>query len=204
MILTPIVGPTTPALKSPLMTPRVWVPLALAATTVLLIACGSAGGETAPADGTSSAVAAAADGASPPAAAERKGRRRPGCGRFCRQAGGFGGGPMDTPDPVHIPKQRVRVARDHIFGVHATCRLNRKCIGAIIVNSAGPKFIEYGRSNLRIPPHTTRKVLVAITRDGLRYLRQQGVDRLAFAAVPLVYKDEPVSFRNRFTLLPPG
>ena len=174
----------------------------LAAVSLLVIACGS-GGDPASASRTET-VAKAGDGAANTTAAERRGRRRPGCGRFCRQAGGFGGGPQDTPDPVQVPKQRVRVARDRIFGVHATCRLNRKCIGAIIVNSAGPEFIEYGRSNLRIPPHTTRKVLVGITQPGLRYLRQRGVDRQAFATVPLVYGDEPVSFRNRFTLLPPG
>ena len=184
------------------VSPRLWVPLALVAITVLVIACGSAAGDPGSAR-TPTTVAGAGGGASATTAADRRGRRRPGCGRFCRQAGGFGGGPAETRDPVKVPTQTIRVARDRVFGVHATCRLNRKCIGAIIVNSFGPKFIEYGRADLRIPPHTSRKVLVPITRSGLRYLRRHGRDNKVFATVPLIYQHAPVSIHNRFTLLPP-
>jgi hypothetical protein len=97
----------------------------------------------------------------------------------------------------------VRVARDRIFGIHATCRLDRKCIGAIIVSGLHRDLLEYGRANLRISAHTSRKVLVGITQKGLRYLERHGRDGHVFAAVPLIYRHAPVSVSPQFTLLPP-
>jgi hypothetical protein len=107
-----------------------------------------------------------------------------------------------------MPKQRVRVARDRIFSVRAKCRLNRICIGAIIVNDlhrrrsekGQPGMFEYGRANLRIPPHKWRKVLVGMTREGRRFLRSHGRRRPAFATAPLIYGDVLVSVSGRLRL----
>src|SRR5258705_255677 len=109
--------------------PRLWVPLVLAAIAVLLVACRSARRDPATAERTSSTVAEAGGGPAAATPAERRGRRRPGCGRFCKQAGGFGGGPSSEKMPVAIPKQTLRVAGDRLIGVQATCRLNKKCVG---------------------------------------------------------------------------
>src|SRR3954454_11308823 len=144
--------------------PRLWVPLVLAAIAVLVVACGSAGGDPGTAVRTSSTVAEAGGGPAAATTADRRGRRRPGCGRFCKQAGGVGGGPSSQKMPVAIPKQTLRVARDRVIGVHATCRLNKRCVGAILVANV---HFEYGRANLRIPAHKTRKVLVPVSKQGV-------------------------------------
>ena len=102
--------------------------------------------------------------------------------------------------PVRIASQTIRVARDRIIGVHASCRLNKKCIGAILVDNV---HFEYGRANLRIPAHKSRNVLVPVSRQGVRYLRRHGHDRGAFATVPLIYRHAALSFSDRLTLLPP-
>ena len=102
--------------------------------------------------------------------------------------------------PVRIASQTIRVARDRVIGVRATCRFDKKCVGAILVNNL---HFEYGSANLRIPAHKTRKVLVPVSRQGVRYLRRHGRDRGAFATVPLIYRHAPLSFSDRLTLLPP-
>jgi hypothetical protein len=102
--------------------------------------------------------------------------------------------------PVRIASQKIRVARDRVIGVRATCRLDKRCIGAILVNNLQ---FEYGRANLRIPAHDTRKVLVPVSRQGIRYLRRHGRDRHAFATVPLIYRHAALSISDRLTLLPP-
>jgi hypothetical protein len=171
---------------------------------IAAVSAGVAGSARAGADSGPSATAAdhrAQAGASQPQATDsrRRHRKRPGCNRFCRQAGGFGAPPTDQPAPVRIPRQPVRVADDWIFAVRATCRLTKTCIGAIIV--AGR--VSYGRADLRIPAGATRRVLVGVPARGRRYLRRHGRDRKGFATVPLIYDDAPVSISSTLTILAP-
>jgi hypothetical protein len=178
---------------------RLLVPL-IGAAGLWAGASGSAG-LAAPA--TESRDAAAGPGALAAAeqlpATEARRRRRPGCSRFCRQAGGFGAPPDEQEEPVRIPRQQVRVARDGIMAVRATCRLSKPCIGAIIVAGRA----SYGRADLRIPAGATRRVLVGVPARGLRSLRRHRRDRRAFATVPLVYDDAPVSVGPTLTILAP-
>jgi hypothetical protein len=132
-------------------------------------------------------------------ARRKRRKKRPGCGRFCRQAGGFGGGD-DPNEPVRIRKQRVRVDRDGILTVRATCRLAKKCVGAILIDSFK---VSYGRADLRIPARATRKVSVGVSAKAIRYLRRHRIDRTGFATVPLIYNDAPVSVSSTLTILPP-
>jgi hypothetical protein len=134
-----------------------------------------------------------------------KGKKRPGCRRFCQQAGGFGDNCDENTqdcDPVEIPAQTVDGTRDRIVALRATCELERECKGAIILTSLEGGF-EYGRADLRIPAGESRKVKVGISRKGLDYLKEHGKDKTAFATVPLVYKDVPVSISGDLTLLAP-
>ena len=128
--------------------------------------------------------------------AKKRHHRRPGCDKFCRQAGGFGAGP-ETKVPVKIRRQTIRVD-DGLIGIRARCTLEHKCVGAILV--IGHNNIEYGRANLRIPEDQTRIVFVPITSKGRRYLKHHGHDRAVFASVPLK-SNHPVSFSDRLTLL---
>jgi hypothetical protein len=187
----------------PMVGPRRVRPLLLLPLLgIAALSAGVAGSARAGADSGPSAAAAdhrAQAGASQPQATDSRRRRRPGCGRFCRQAGGFGAPPEDQPQPVRIPRQRVRVADDWIFAVRATCRLTETCIGAIIV--AGR--VEYGRADLRIPAGATRRVLVGVSARGRRSLRRHGRDRRGFATVPLINDDAPVSISSTLTILAP-
>ena len=159
------------------MTSRPGASVLLAVAGVLLAACGS-------------------DRNEPTAAAEAP----PKCGTFCRQAGGFGGGPPPGQVPVEIAPQEVSVAASGIFGVRATCRLGKTCIGAIIVNNLD---IEYGRADLRIPPQATRVVEVAMSNAGLAYFRRHGPDPRVFATVPLIYEGAALSVSGRLRLTVP-
>jgi hypothetical protein len=128
--------------------------------------------------------------------AKKRHHRRPGCDKFCRQAGGFGAGP-GTKVPVKIRRQTIRVD-DGLIGVTASCTLEHKCVGAILL--VGHDNIEYGRANLRIPEDQTRVVFVPITSRGRRFLNRVHHDHHVFASVPLNSND-PVSFSKRLTLL---
>lgn len=170
----------------------------VAASCIPLVACGSGEEEPTSAGGTSAIETTANGGGSPAAVAERRRDRQPGCGSFCRQAGGFGAGPRPAKMPVAIPSQTIKVDRNGIFGVRATCQLDRRCVGAIVVAGVDAS---YGRADLRIAAHTTRVVLVGSSRQGLRYLRRHGRDRVV-VNVPLV-RNDVLSFSGLLTLLAP-
>ena len=129
--------------------------------------------------------------------AKKRHHRRAGCGKFCRQAGGFGAGPQ-TREPVKIPRQKIR-PDDGLIGIRARCTLEHRCVGAIIV--LGSHNIEYGRADLRIPEDETRIVYVRLSRKGRRYLERHGRDRHVFAAVALKNTNQPASFSHRLTLI---
>jgi hypothetical protein len=141
-------------------------------------------------------LAAAADAGS---AVAKRHHHRPGCGKFCRQAGGFGGGP-ETSVPVKIGKQTVRVDSDGVVGIKARCTLDKRCDGAILIASQATDS-EYGRANLKIGAHKTRVVRVLIKRKWRQFLKQVGGDDDCFATVPLK-TDDPVSIGRHITLLP--
>jgi hypothetical protein len=127
--------------------------------------------------------------------AKKRHHRRAGCSKFCRQAGGFGAGP-ETKVPVRIRRQTIRVD-DGLIGVRATCTLEHKCVGAILLTGHN---IEYGRADLSIPEGQTRIVFVRLSRAGRRFLKRVHHDHHVFAAVPLNSND-PVSVSKRITLL---
>jgi hypothetical protein len=148
--------------------------------------------------------AVARDGAPQVTAAKRRRHRRPGCNKFCHQAGGFGPCAFingkhvcsRARHPVKIRSRIVRVGRFGIIGIRATCRRKRKCVGAMVVDG----HLAYGRANLRIPAHETRVVRVAVTRKGRRYLRHHGGDRHALAKA-FLNESDTFSVR-RITLFP--
>lgn len=178
--------------------------LVLVGATIGVIAAGAyvSGGPSAANGAPSAAFASIADrsGDSAEAAPLRgKKRKRPGCRRFCQQAGGFGAGDEMEVWPVDVPLQIIAPPRNRVIRLTATCNLDTECVGAIIVDSLK---LEYGRADLEIPAHVTETVKVGISRKALDYLKKKG-DRRVFATVPLK-SDDPVSFSDKLTLLAPG
>jgi hypothetical protein len=140
------------------------------------------------------------------AAEALRGKKRPGCRRFCQQAGGIGcrGPCLPIPpeqQPVMMLRQTLDGTRDRIVKVTATCNLDTDCVGAIILISFRG---EYGRADLRIPARTEVKVPVGLSRRGLDTLEKEGRDRNVEANVTL---KRPVPARKSIseplTLLPP-
>ena len=104
----------------------------------------------------------------------RRRRRRPGCGGYCRQAGGFGGGAPGKPKVV-IPRQTVRASRDGVVVLRARCRLAlSRCQGAVLLNADSTgALLELGRADLNLPGHNRRATLsIALSAQGQRVLRR--------------------------------
>jgi hypothetical protein len=174
--------------------------LVLVAAGLLAVVAQSSAAPATKKQPASSQKAAVAEQGTPARADKRKRRkrRRPGCNRFCRQAGGFGAGPEKVKEPVVIPRQTVKV-EDGIIAIRAHCRLRHlNCVGAILVD--GPN-VSYGRANLWIERRDSRLVRVFVPRKARRYLRRHHRDRHVFATVPL-RSNHPVSISHRLTLLP--
>ena len=192
------------------------IPLLIAAISILVPAGLQA--SVGPAEVSPNVADTAAERSAAPIAQRGKGKKkkRPGCRKFCQQAGGFGGGCDDLgpPDPnvpcpaVDILEQTVGGTRDGIVSIRSTCTLDHDCVGAIILNSFKGNFDpptgnEYGRADLKIPAGETKKVKVGISKKGLKYLKAHGPDKGAFATVPLVDNGVPVSISDDITLLKP-
>ena len=145
--------------------------------------------------------------AAAPGQKELKGKKkkRPGCGKFCNQAGGFGcEGEACDPEipPVGIPEQTLDVSRNRIVAITATCNLETDCVGAIILDNI--RRGEYGRANLKIPALTTKKVKVGISRKAFETLKEKGRDTKAFAVGVLNQEPfPPLSISDKLTILPP-
>jgi hypothetical protein len=158
----------------------------LLATSCGIAACGSSDGS-----GTRTATdeSAVAEAPAPPT-----------CGRFCRQAGGFGDGGELEEMPVTIPAQEIAVT-EGIAKVRATCNLDEDCVGAILIS--GSHVPEYGRADLAIPAGTEATVPIAVSPEGLEALEKSGDDPEAVVTVPLTDESQPLSFSEFLTIMAP-
>jgi hypothetical protein len=176
--------------------------VAVLGLALLLPAAGGASSASGLRKATRDRTAGAGAGDQQATAARKRRRRhrrhRSGCSRYCRQAGGFGAGPDDPPGPVRVRHQRIRVDRFGQIGVRATCARDTKCSGVILVDGYD---VSYGRADLVMRAHKTRKVWIDVPRKARRYLKRHGPDRKAFATVALK-DDSPVSISDYLTLLP--
>ena len=181
--------------------PRLWVPLVLAAIAVLVVACGSAGGDPGSAERTSSTVAEAGGGPAAATAADRRGRRRPGCGKFCRQAGGFGGGPSSGKMPVAFRRRGQggrRQGHRRPGDLPAQQEVRRGDPGQQCALRVRPREPAHSR------PQDAARSSCRCRGRASAISRRHGRDRGAFATVPLIYRHAALSFSGRLTLLPPA
>lgn len=60
---------------------------------------------------------------------------RLGCGQYCQQAGGYGGGPA-TPNMTKILTTQVTVLPDGTVPITVECLFRQPCLGALLLGSA--------------------------------------------------------------------
>jgi hypothetical protein len=144
---------------------------------------------------------ASRESASPHAgAAKKKKKRRPGCGTFCKQAGGIGGGPGELQGPVTIPAQTVTATHSFVVGLRGSkCTLQQDCVGAVLLSTS---HAELGRADLSIKAGSSSTVKVGLNDAAVRVLRKRHRITDAFAAVVLK-GNQPLSTSGRLTIKEP-
>ena len=141
-----------------------------AATTVVVVSCGSGGDES---SGCGENCQNAGAPAAPALSASDAEPERLGCGAYCQNAGGFGGG--EAGKILMRIETRGRVAPvDGAVPVELTCLLTKPCKGAILVDSSSPEFIQVGRSDLLVEGASTTTIAVPISSDAIAALQRGG------------------------------
>jgi hypothetical protein len=140
------------------VTRRSLVAILCAVTAVVPAACGSDGDE-APAPA--------------PTGSEKVAPTRLGCGVYCQNAGGYGGG--EEGKILMRIETRGRVAPvDDAVPVELTCLLSGPCRGAILISSSSPDFVEVGRSDLLVEAESTATIAVPMFHDAITALQRGG------------------------------
>jgi hypothetical protein len=134
-----------------------------------------------------SAVVAAAcgsDGEEPPlagTASEEPAPERLGCGAYCQNAGGYGGG--EEGEVLMRIETRGRVAPvDGTVPVGLTCLRSEPCKGAILISAGAPDFVDVGRSDLQVDGGSTATIAVPMSPEAIAAL-ERGGGRLATSVI---------------------
>lgn len=120
---------------------------------------------------------------------------RLGCGEYCQQAGGYGGGPA-TPNMTKILTTQVGVLRDGTVPITVECLFRQPCRGALLLDSgdsstdlmchkpavAGSQIAWWGQSDLDVPAHTTRILGVTLSPCARGLLSQRGTVKVLVIA----------------------
>jgi hypothetical protein len=142
--------------------PRVWLALGLA--LVALAGCGG-DSENGPSD----------DQDSQPA--------RLGCGEYCQQAGGYGGGSAGGPMVSIDTGRRVEALPDGSVPITMTCLFPATCEGAVLATSHGSSIsVEGGRSDLLVEAGSSRTIAVPLTQPDRQVLEQAGEVKVVVTA----------------------
>lgn len=116
-----------------------------------------------------------------------------GCHQFCKQAGGFGGGPTGRPTVRIETSGRVTPSSDGTVTLTQTCLLPVRCAGALLfaptsatlVAVCKPYFGEvasWGQSDLIIPAHETRSLAVPLSPCAREQVAKRGRVRMYLTA----------------------
>jgi hypothetical protein len=120
------------------------------------------------------------------AASGPAGMVRLGCGEYCMQAGGYGGG--GTPNMTKILTTRVTALPGGTVPITVECLFQQPCLGALLLDSgdsstdsvcqtpavAGSQIVWWGQSDLDVPARTTRTLGVTLSPCALGLLSQRG------------------------------
>jgi hypothetical protein len=111
---------------------------------------------------------------------------RLGCGQYCLQAGGYGGG--GTPNMTKILTTQVTALPDGTVAITIECLFRQPCLGALLLASGdsstksachtravgGSWFAWWGQSDLYVPAHTTWTLGVTLSTCAVGLLSQRG------------------------------
>lgn len=120
---------------------------------------------------------------------------RLGCGQYCMQAGGYGGGPA-TPNMTKIRTTQVTALPDGTVPITIECLFREPCLGALLLDSgdrstdsvcqtpavAGSQSVWWGQSDLDVAAHTTRILGVTLSPCALGLLSQRGTLQVVVTA----------------------
>jgi hypothetical protein len=108
-----------------------------------------------------------------PTAAETVASQRLGCGEYCQNAGGYGGG-EDGEILMRIETHGHVAPVENGVPVELTCLLSEPCKGAILIDASSPDFVEVGRSDMLVDGGSTATLTVPMLADGLAALERGG------------------------------
>jgi len=109
-----------------------------------------------------------------------------GCGEYCMQAGGYGGG-GDPPNMTRVLTTTVTALPDRTVPITVKCLFQQPCLGAILLSPAdsstefvckkpaiaGSKVIWWGQSDLDIQAKMTRTFGVSLSPCAFGLLSQR-------------------------------
>jgi hypothetical protein len=115
-----------------------------------------------------------------------EGMVRLGCGEYCLQAGGYGGG--GTPNMTKILTTKVTALPDGTVAITVECLFQQPCRGALLLGSGdnstasvcqtpavvGSQVVWWGQSDLDVPAQMTRILGVTLSPCAFGLLSQRG------------------------------
>lgn len=119
---------------------------------------------------------------------------RLGCGQYCQQAGGYGGG--GTPNMTKILTTQVTAVPDGTVAITIKCLFRQACLGALLLSSGdnpadlacqtpavvGSQVAWWGQSDLDVPAQTTRTLGVTLSPCVLGLLSRRGTLKVSVIA----------------------
>jgi len=120
---------------------------------------------------------------------------RLGCGEYCLQAGGYGGGPA-TPNMTKILTTQVTALLDGTVPITVECLFQQPCLGVLLLDSGdratdsvcqtpavdGSRSVWWGQSDLEVPAQTTLTLGVTLSPCAFGLLSQSGTLQVAVTA----------------------
>lgn len=106
---------------------------------------------------------------------------RLGCGAYCQQAGGYGGG-STAPNMVRIDTTSpVESSPDGVVPIRMTCLFRTRCEGAVLLGSRSFR-VPPGRSDLVVAAHSSRTLAVPLSDAQREALQKDGQIKVTVTA----------------------
>lgn len=97
-----------------------------------------------------------------------------GCGKYCQQAGGYGGG-EEGKSLMRIKTKGTVAVKDGALPIEVTCLTDDPCRGAVMVSMGDDVgFDKIPRGDLLVDGKTSATILVAMTKSALKALETAG------------------------------